>query len=586
MCIKGAKGLKIVFDDLTNTERGPDYIKLYKDSSYSEMWGDKYTGDAVNFPGTSNGRPPLIIPVNNFIIHFRSDGSVNSWGWRMYVSPDGGGKGLSMDFGNAQETSSENSMYVTSCFQQLLVDGPAAEKESPDLSSFQLSTDSPSGTCNVVTSSSSSSDTARVEDTTSSTIIKETEISKKWLDSFGCELPHDNEQSILGRRFFINAKESSEVSVYSEADSSSKTITVFSNTGLGAELFASVIFVVIEQRGCWLHVSFGDKYGWILRRHEDSTFLVASCETEGPESVAGEDGKIVHFGDFSYNTKDLVVIEDDAGGDAGSHVANNNSQSMYQLSDMTGSYKNSGNIPPTSVDVLCGQTENMEVSTYNSMQLSSILLSQDCLSLLLQQWPTNDPFSLDKFGGSHQQLMSFIREIYRRQMDENADSTSLYCLRRRLTDIIKIKDKSAVELCNVLIDFALSKLELNIKPQQKLKPTKALKRVVETNHDYANNMDEEWEVHVPGAQYLRLVFDPRSASEGGCDFCHIKSESGEMLNTHPYTGCGSDKVWAGVGREPPLIVNSDKCTVFFHSDSRFVIHLFFPLSVCNVGCVL
>ena len=47
-----------------------------------------HDGTDSNWPGI--GRPPLVINGNKFILNFRSDESVNSWGWRMIVQPAGG----------------------------------------------------------------------------------------------------------------------------------------------------------------------------------------------------------------------------------------------------------------------------------------------------------------------------------------------------------------------------------------------------------------------------------------------------------------------------------------------------------------
>jgi hypothetical protein len=80
--IKGAKKLVITFDEQTATENGCDYVKLYKDQSRGEMWGEQYSGGKdngnSNWPGMK-GRAPLIIPADNFVLYFHTDGSVNSW---------------------------------------------------------------------------------------------------------------------------------------------------------------------------------------------------------------------------------------------------------------------------------------------------------------------------------------------------------------------------------------------------------------------------------------------------------------------------------------------------------------------------
>ena len=85
---KGAKKLIVTFDSKSRTENGCDYVCFYKDDSNSEMWGEKYSGGkdggSSNWPGTK-GTPPLEIEGNKFVLHFRTDGSVNDWGWKFSV---------------------------------------------------------------------------------------------------------------------------------------------------------------------------------------------------------------------------------------------------------------------------------------------------------------------------------------------------------------------------------------------------------------------------------------------------------------------------------------------------------------------
>jgi len=80
--IPGATRIRVTFDCRTRTEQEFDYVKIYKNSSHSEVWGqEKYHGGrsstASNWPGLQ--QPPLEIPADNFIVFFHSDGSNNDW---------------------------------------------------------------------------------------------------------------------------------------------------------------------------------------------------------------------------------------------------------------------------------------------------------------------------------------------------------------------------------------------------------------------------------------------------------------------------------------------------------------------------
>ena len=80
--IPGATQIRVTFDSQTKTEPEFDYVKVFKDSSHTETWGqEKYHGgrssSAANWPGLQ--QPPLDIPADNFIVYFHSDGSNSDW---------------------------------------------------------------------------------------------------------------------------------------------------------------------------------------------------------------------------------------------------------------------------------------------------------------------------------------------------------------------------------------------------------------------------------------------------------------------------------------------------------------------------
>jgi len=74
--VPGAVSLKITFDNQSLTEQNYDYVTFYVDDSHTAFHGEqKYSGgrggSSRNFPGTE-GRPPLVIPGNSFVLYFHS----------------------------------------------------------------------------------------------------------------------------------------------------------------------------------------------------------------------------------------------------------------------------------------------------------------------------------------------------------------------------------------------------------------------------------------------------------------------------------------------------------------------------------
>lgn len=100
--VHGAVGYEIAFDEETRTEAVFDFVKFFDDESHTVHLGaGKYSGghtlphlasngkpafSPCNWPGV-RGRPPLIINSSKFVIHFKTNGQISDWGFKMYVIP-------------------------------------------------------------------------------------------------------------------------------------------------------------------------------------------------------------------------------------------------------------------------------------------------------------------------------------------------------------------------------------------------------------------------------------------------------------------------------------------------------------------
>ena len=77
--IPGARGLEIIFDDESSTERNYDHVIIYADIAKQNQLGGKYSGKRSsserNFPGVGD-QPSLIIDGRNEVfVHFVTDGT-------------------------------------------------------------------------------------------------------------------------------------------------------------------------------------------------------------------------------------------------------------------------------------------------------------------------------------------------------------------------------------------------------------------------------------------------------------------------------------------------------------------------------
>jgi len=93
----GASSITLTFDDRSETDpeqSGGDFVAIYKDSTYTSTWGKaKYAGEAGdNWPG-AGGKPPLVIPSDRCVLHFRSDSDEERWGFRVKIEATIDGEG-------------------------------------------------------------------------------------------------------------------------------------------------------------------------------------------------------------------------------------------------------------------------------------------------------------------------------------------------------------------------------------------------------------------------------------------------------------------------------------------------------------
>ena len=102
-------------------------------------------------------------------------------------------------------------------------------------------------------------------------------------------------------------------------------------------------------------------------------------------------------------------------------------------------------------------------------------------------------------------------------------------------------------------------------------------RILESQHNYADNLDYTEQVSIPGAKNIVIIFDPRSSTEESWDYIQFRKETGSS-ETWPdengppdnkYSGGrnSATKVFPGIDKIEPLTIPSDHFEFYFHSDS-------------------
>jgi len=263
--------------------------------------------------------------------------------------------------------------------------------------------------------------------------------------------------------------------------------------------------------------------------------------------------------------------------------------SRFAADEVSAGSNASAFVPQIPLNVLQGHVDDIERLSCDYTDAATISSAQDTIAQLVGHWPTDIPFSVQNFG-SAPQLLLFVKAIFEREsaclkpgqsLDE---ATTLRSLKLRLLDALRGHDSNAHELCNLITNFSLRLLSACIGGEgAKLKPTRAVVKTLECKHPYDDNMDQTWPISIPGAKWMKIVFDARSSTEKNCDYVDIfkTAAKDEKWGTR-YTGraSGGEKTWAGVGSVPYCRVEADNCHVAFHSGINNISPLPLEVTFC------
>ncbi|CAM9323533.1 unnamed protein product, partial [Ectocarpus fasciculatus] len=206
------------------------------------------------------------------------------------------------------------------------------------------------------------------------------------------------------------------------------------------------------------------------------------------------------------------------------------------------------------VDTLCAATATFGVSA---------------LLTVAARWQggAGKPSYLDLFG-SAQSLWEFLRLT---SVIEKGDrqSAAFSTLKQRVGEYVASEGGGAFGGC--LAGHALGALR-NLAVQPGIK---AVARVFETPHPYQNNMNVEWDVYLPKAKRIKVVFDPRSRTETSRDWVDIilqDPEGGAVSSRvsrelhHRFHGRGGRENFPGFGGRLPLWLEGNRFVARFQSD--------------------
>ncbi|OQR96419.1 HECT E3 ubiquitin ligase [Achlya hypogyna] len=287
---------------------------------------------------------------------------------------------------------------------------------------------------------------------------------------------------------------------------------------------------VVGEHSEWrlVETSSGDR-GWCKSRRGDIWLLRPAAQS------------------LAYVDEDTVVLGVDDVHPAASPDVDDSNEEQEELADFTSHF---------TLEEVKGQSLRLHTLAVETAQASAIQSARACLLALVQQ-PRFD-MTLEMFG-SPTALLEFIVVVLATAPPVAVTDG----LRRRLGELIHGPD--GLRLLDGVVGYASHVLRTARDSQPK---GRAIVRHLESSHPYSDNMDMYWKVELPGARRIKVVFDPRSKTEAGCDYLCFYSATDRAVTygDTQYTGRGGAENWPGTGGRPPLLIDADRFEVYFHSD--------------------
>uniref|UniRef100_A0A8C2QFK9 Zinc finger, ZZ-type with EF hand domain 1 n=1 Tax=Cricetulus griseus TaxID=10029 RepID=A0A8C2QFK9_CRIGR len=154
-------------------------------------------------------------------------------------------------------------------------------------------------------------------------------------------------------------------------------------------------------------------------------------------------------------------------------------------------------------------------------EATAVLYARHVLASLLAEWPGHVPVSEDILELSGPAHMTYILDMFM-QLEEKHQWEKIL--------------QKVLQGCRegMLGTMALAACQFMEEPGMEV-------QVRESKHPYNNNTSFEDKVHIPGAIYLSIKFDPQCNTEEGCDELAMSSSSDFQQDRHNFSG--SQQKW-------------------------------------------
>ncbi|KAK1947830.1 putative E3 ubiquitin-protein ligase HERC1 [Phytophthora citrophthora] len=508
----GASTLTITFDAQSRTEQGCDYLCFFKDKSLTDRWGAyQYcgVGSDANWPGVED-RPPLVIPADSFTLLWTTDGSNVDWGWKFNVTAE-----FLPEFPR-DKTLKQLDARSYRLFETLYE--KMNHQRIPLKSEFEDFAENDEGI-------KERKPVDPIRQLLSKCKSKRALKSSEW------------GSTALSKAQIFRVTDESGVRIYKEK---SRDSMVLVELKIGTEFAAEV------SLDGWLKVASESvdlldqaTFGWVWQRTGEA--IHASRSTA---CANGEDLLTLGVDDLNFESRHSVLEMDDN---------NDEEKSLTSLCS------------PFAFDEFKGQTDRIQSLAYDSHRAMATKAARQAILTFLSCDPTTVPVPLNALGSTEDILLLLSNYFLVSEAAYDKQSDVLVALRKRLTHtVVSGTDDSMLSaILGRCLEILGSGAEL-------LPKGRGAVRILESTHPYQDNADQYWDISIPGAKKIKVIFDRRCKTEAGCDWVRLYKSGSNRTDTigpDQIGGRGDSENWPGTGDRPPLYIDDDSFEAYFHSDS-------------------
>ncbi|KAG1697492.1 hypothetical protein DVH05_015941 [Phytophthora capsici] len=505
----GASTLTITFDSQSRTEQGCDYLCFFKDKSLTDRWGSyQYcgVGSDANWPGVED-RPPLVIPADSFTLLWTTDGSNVDWGWKFNVTAE-----FLPEFPR-DKTLKQLDARSYRLFETLYE--KMNHQRIPLKSEFEEFAEN-----DEVSKEKKNVDPIR--QLLSKCKPKGALKSSEW------------GSAALSKTQLFAVTDENGVKVYEEKNQDSKVLV---------ELTVGTEFAAEMSLDGWLKVTSESidqaTFGWVWQRTGESLHATLSTACAN-----GEDLLTLGVDDLNFESRHSVLEMDDN---------NDEEKSLTSLCS------------PFAFDEFKGQTDRIQSLAYDSHRAMATKAARQAILTFLSCDPTTVPVPLNALGSTEDILLLLSNYFLVSDASYDKQSGVLTALRKRITHTVLTgtDDPMLSAILGRCLEILGSGGEL-------LPKGRGAVRILESTHPYQDNADQYWDISIPGATKIKVIFDRRCKTEAGCDWVRLYKSGSNRTDTigpDQIGGRGDSENWPGTGDRPPLYVEDDSFEAYFHSDS-------------------